>query len=150
MKNVIKLAGEMSKEFETRKSDDGSEFVCLKGGAPKWMTDDVIRPVHDDKLPDDTTYRFIREAVDAISEYDDDATENDIQDRLNEIEPDVYTSDLTSRLNERADHVYYLTEALEGFDIQDGFDALSMAQRIQIDEVSSAVFEALKGIAEEV
>ena len=145
MKNVIKLATEMSKAFEHKTRDDGSEFVCLKAGAPGWMVD-LIHTVHDDKLPDDTTYQFIEMAVDAIAEGDDDATEDDIQERLYEIESDIYTSDLTAWLNARNDHTYYLTRALEEFGIEDGFGALSIAQKIQIDEVSAAVFEALKDL----
>jgi len=98
-------------------------------------------------VPDDTTYKFIQEAIDAISECADNATEDNIRDRLNEIEPDCYTSDLTSWLNERADHVYYLTEALEESGTKDGFQALSIAQGIQIHEVGEAVLSALQAVA---
>jgi len=148
MKKVIELAAEMSENFETKTRDDGKEFVCLKDGAPDWMKDNVIFPVHGDKGPDDTVYRFVQMAVDTISECDDDMTKDDIQDRLFEIETDIYTSDLTAWLNARTDHIYYLTQALDEFGITDGFQALGVAQKIQIDEITGAVFQALMSIAE--
>ena len=109
---------------------------------------DVIYPVHEDKLPDDTTYRFIQMAVDVIADQDKDTTEDDLQEAIIEMEADSYTSELTAWLNERADHVYYLTEALETYGMTDGFDALSSAQKAHMEEVAFAVLNALKKLAE--
>ena len=56
--SIQKLAEQLSAAFETKKRNDGQEFVSLKDGSPEWMTD-VIRATHGDKLPDDTVYAFI-------------------------------------------------------------------------------------------
>ena len=117
----------------------------MKDGSPDWMRDNVIFPAHDDKMPDDTTYRFIEMAVDAIADCEN---EDEIEERIFEIEPDIYTSDLTAWLNERNDHVYYLTEALEEMDIKDGFALLSAAQAIQIREVAFSVLGSLQGLCD--
>src|SRR5689334_2352080 len=97
--SVHSLAAKLSKAFQTKKRNDGNEFVSLKDGSPSWMTD-VVRAAHGDKLPDDTVYAFIGKAADAIADADEDA---DPQDVISEIEPDSYTSDLTAWLNARPD-----------------------------------------------
>lgn len=141
MKTTIEKAEAISKAMEGKKRSDETEFVCLKDDSPEWMKD-VIRTVHGDKLPDDTTYRFIEMAIDAIADCGD---EDEIEERLFELEPDVYTSDLTEWLHARNDHVYYLTEALEEYDLHDGFQALSVAQAKHIQEVA---FDTLRAIEE--
>ena len=144
MKTVIDLAQEMSEAFETRTRDNGDSFRVLKDGSPKWMTG-VIHEVHGEDLPDDTIYRMIEMAVDAMADCEE---VEEIVERIYEIEADVYTSDLTDWLNKRNDHVYYLTEALEEFEPRDGFQLLMMAQKIQIDEVASATLNALQEIVD--
>ncbi len=57
---------------------------------------------------------------------------------------DVYTSDLTSWLNENNNNVYYLTEALEEYDVKDGFQALALAQYKAIYEIYEAVLNLIK------
>jgi hypothetical protein len=133
---------EMYAAFESDKRNDGDMFYKLKSGSPEWMTD-VIHAVHGDKLPDDTVYEMIYEAISRLIELDDDATDDDMTEAIYEMEPDPYTSNLTAWLNKRADHVYYLTEALEQMDIKDGFQALSAAQKIQMDEIGSALVQEL-------
>lgn len=59
----------------------------------------------------------------------------DIEEFNFNIEPDPYTSNLTSWLNNNCHRVYYLTEALEKFDIKDGFQALALAQELEMREV---------------
>jgi hypothetical protein len=139
---------EMYAAFESDKRNDGDMFYKLKSGSPEWMTD-VIHAVHGDKLPDDTVYEMIYDALSRLSEIDDDSEDETVKDldrlfdAIYEMEPDVYTSNLTAWLNKRADHVYYLTEALEQMDIKDGFQALSAAQKIQMDEIGSALVQEL-------
>jgi len=147
MATVQQLAREMAAQFETKKREDGSELVVLKDGAPEWMTD-VIHEVHGDKLPDDTIYQFISEAVDALADAPDDA---DLQDAIIEIEADIYTHDLTAWLHARVDHVYYLTEVMEEFGdgIKDGFALLQYAQKAHKDEVGGALLAALEARAED-
>lgn len=140
MKDVKQLATEMQKVFVTSKRNDGAEYVHLKDGSPDWMTD-VVHEVHGDKLPDDTVYALISRCVDAIADGGDDP-----QESLDEIEPDHYTNDLTGWLHARNDHVYYLTEALEESEFNDGFALLSYAQSIQIREIGSALLTALENV----
>jgi hypothetical protein len=141
--SIQKLAEKLSKALETKKRNDGNEFVSLKDGSPAWMTD-VIRATHGNKLPDDTTYAFIERAADAIADSEDP------QDAIAEIEPDPYTAGLTAWLNARVDHVYYLTEVLEESDIKDGFQLLAAAQQKQLHEVGYALISALEDAAENV
>lgn len=79
------LAGAMAAAFETRTRANGDAFVCLKDGAPEWMTE-IVRAAHDGSLPDDWTYDAVRQCVDLIAEGND---PDDVAP-----EADVYTSDL--------------------------------------------------------
>lgn len=146
-KTIQSLAVELSAALETRKRNDGKAFTCLADGAPQWMTD-VIRAIHDDKLPDDTTYGLIQRCADALAELDADASESDASDTIADLESDVYTNDLTAWLHARADHVYYLTQAMQDYTPSDGFELLSVAQKIQIDEVGCALVYQLSKLAE--
>jgi hypothetical protein len=143
MSTVKSLAAELVEAFVTDKRDNGKEFVHLKDGSPAWMQP-VIRAVYGDKLPDDTVYSFIEQAANAIAESDDDP-----QEAIYELEPDSYTNNLTAWLHERADHVYYLTEAIEQFQPTEGFALLALAQKIQMDEVGSALLAELEKLADE-
>lgn len=125
--------------LETKTRENGDKFVCLKDGSPKWMTE-VIRGIHGDKLPDDTTYDLIERCAGAIQDVDD------MQEAIDELEPDSYTGELTAWLAARVDHVYYLTQALEEFEPKDGFAALAIAQQIQIREIGSALIQALETV----
>jgi hypothetical protein len=144
--SIKKFAEKLSGALETKKRNDGQEFVCLKDGSPAWMTE-VIRSAHGDKLPDDTTYKFIERVADALANASEDAEPSDV---ILEIEPDPYTAGLTAWLNARVDHVYYLTEVLEeGTGITDGFQLLAAAQQKQIHEVGYALVSALEEAAEQ-
>ncbi len=70
----------MSRAFERKTRNDGSEYVSLKDGSPEWMTD-VSHEAHKDgsagiggehgtgaMMPDDWRYDFIEDACDALSE----------------------------------------------------------------------------------
>lgn len=128
--------------LETKTRDNGDKFVSLKDGSPEWMTQ-VIREIHGDKLPDDTTYEFIERCARAIEDVD----AGEMQDAISEIEPDCYTNDLTGWLHARADHVYYLTQALEDYGpFDDGFKLLATAQKMHIDEIGSALIAALENV----
>jgi len=137
---VKDLAEKLSQALTTDKRDNGSEFVHLKDNAAAWMTE-VIRSVHGEKLPDDTTYAFISKCADVIADAAD-----DLNDAITAIEPDVYTHNLTAWLHSRADHVYYLTEVLEESEVKDGFQLLAAAQQKQIQEVGFALISALESV----
>lgn len=150
MKNVINLASEMVEALERAKRTDGTDYLKLKDGSPQWMTD-VIHAGHfdGDRLPDDDIYERVQDCVSAISEMDDDSEEDDISERLQELEADCYTKDLTDWLGSNNYNVYYLTQALEEYEIKDGFKALSTAQYLYIQEIAGNVLSALKDEAEE-
>jgi hypothetical protein len=136
---VRDLAEQLAKALVQDTRTDGEKFYKLADGSPEWMTE-VIHAVHGEKMPDDTTYEFISRCADAIADGSDDP-----QDAISEIEPDVYTHDLTEWLHRRADHVYYLTEALED-GAKDGFQLLQAAQQKHIMEVGNSLISELEDV----
>jgi hypothetical protein len=132
-KNVNELAKDALGWFITDARDNGEEFIKTKEGRPDWLKN-LIFTVHDGMLPDDYRYKFIEDALIMIADQDED-TDLDCP----EIEADIYTSDLTKWLHSRNDRVYYLTEALETFEIKDGFWALQEAQLREREEVYYSV-----------
>ena len=94
-------------------------------------------------LPDDYRYKFILDALEIIANSDQEA-ELDYP----EIEADIYTGDLTAWLHSRNDRVCYLTEALEEYDIDDGFWALQEAQLREREEVYFSVLNSLRELRE--
>jgi hypothetical protein len=91
-------------------------------------------------MPDDYRYKFIEDALIMIADQDEDADDLDCP----EIEADSYTSELTKWLHSRNDRVYYLTEALEEYEIKDGFQALQEAQLREREEVYHSVLSSLR------
>ena len=81
MENVIKLAEEMSKAFETVEKHGGIKIVVLKMGSPQWMTD-VVQAAHSDRFPDDDVYTRVEDCIATISEMDNDSSEDDIRERF--------------------------------------------------------------------
>ena len=147
-KTIVTLARQMQEAMTTSERNDGTKYHHLQDDHPAWMQE-VVHNAHGDKLPDDTTYRFLSDALDLIYELDDKATEDDIREAIFErIEADVYTSDLTAWLGARNDHVYYLTEALEESGITDGFQALMYAQKKHKEEVAFDLVSELEKIRE--
>jgi hypothetical protein len=141
---IQQLAKELNNALTHDKRNDGAEYVHLKDGSAPWMTE-VIRAVHGDKLPDDTTYQFIEKCAEAIANSD----EGSEQDAISDLEADVYTNNLTAWLHARADHIEYLTQALEEFGAREGSQALMIAQKTQIDEVGACLVSELEKIVEE-
>jgi len=148
MDTVITLAKELQEYLTRSTREDDTTYVHLKDGYPQWMKD-VIREAHGDRLPDDDVYERIEDIIDTLSDIDDDASEDEIQERIDGIEPDVYTSDLTEWLNARNDNVYYLTEALEEMEIKDGFQLLAYAQSIYIREIANTLISELQKLVDE-
>lgn len=141
-KTVQELASALADAFVTDKRNDGKEFVHLKTNSPQWMTD-AVHKAHGNTMPDDTIYEFCQRAAFAIADAEEP------EEAINEMEPDPYTHDLTAWLHARADHVYFLTEALEeGSGITDGFQLLARAQQIQIHEIARILLAALEELAE--
>ena len=140
--SVQKLAKFYETFFFTKKRDDGEEFWLVKDDAPEELKE-LIHEAHEDMFPDDYKYEFILEALSTLSEYEDP------DDAIEGIEADIYTSDLTDWLNSRNDRVYYLTEAQQQYQPEDGFQALSLAQYQEKSEVFWSVKNSLENTVEE-
>jgi len=148
MSTIKQLAEQMSQAFEVRTRDNGDKFRCLKDDCPEWM-DDVVSDAHGSMLADDWRYEFIENAVDKISEADDDASDDDLSDLEYELEADVYTSDLTGWLHSRADRLGWLDQATEesGGEFDSAFNLLSAGQLLEKQEVFRLVLDSLRELA---
>ena len=121
-------------QFVLKNRDNGNAFYCLIDNADEDLRD-LIHSAHDDLMPDDYKYQFIYDAISGISK---DRHYSEV------ISADVYTSALTAWLNSSNGRVYYLTEALESFQPSDGFNALTIAQEIEKEEVYRSVLSSLE------
>ncbi len=144
-KTLQGLAEEMYDNFESRTRNDESKFYCLKDRI-QWQVD-VCHKAHGDRLPNDDIYDCI---VDALERFSECETEEEMQDSVYELEAPVYTSTLTKWLHSSNYNVYYLTEALEEFDVKDGFQALTIAYNKMQTEVANAILNELVKRLEEI
>ena len=149
---MVSLFGDLDDAMITKKRDNGDEFVILDDDKKEeWMTE-VIHEVHkalDYFMPDDTCYRFIERVAGELREGDGEADEDDLREMVCEIEPDIYTHNLTTWLNARNDHIYYLNQAQEmGLEL-DGFQLLTYAQKMYIEEIGNALISAVVETVEE-
>lgn len=142
--NINEIAKYYLDQFEYVKRGDKT-ITVMKDSRDKELYDAVFK-AHEDKLPLDFIFDKFSSILDAIGEY----TNNDIDDlRDNGLEivdglVSVYTSDLTAWLNENNYNVYYLTEALEDGDCDDGFKLLMRAQYKAIDDIFAGVVELIE------
>ena len=138
-KSLQDLASYYYKFFTTNERPNGDKIVVLKDDAPEELKE-LVRDAHGDMLPDDYKYRFIEDALGNFADYDDPDS------AIDEMESDVYTSDLTEWLNSSNNRVYYLSDALSEYGVNDGFQALSLAQLQEKREVAWAVKDSLETI----
>ena len=136
-KTIQEVAKEMYENMETKTRTNGEHFIACKKDI-SWQRD-IILDAHGDKLPDDQVYHFIHDALATLT----DSEEGSEDEAIYEMESDPYTFDLTKWLHSRADRVYYLTDAIEN-GAKDGFQALSMAQKAEMDEVGLAILRGIK------
>lgn len=137
MKRSVAIAA-LAATFETRKRDNGEEFVVLKDGRPEWMRD-VCREAHGGMMPDDTRYAMIREVVDAINNGGDDACE--IADTLCDTYNTALVEWLASSPIKRAE---YVDEANEERGVRDDdglFGMLRRGQYMEYCEIASAILD---------
>ena len=127
------------------KERNGDNIVVFKNNVSQDLRDSVYK-AHGEHLPDDWIFDKYQSILSNLSDYDINSLD-DIEDNRSEIVDglvDVYTSDLTSWLNSHNDNVYYIEEAQKTFGaIDDGFQLLSSAQYIAIDEIYSEVINLL-------
>lgn len=144
MKTVQELAAEYSNRFETRKRDDGKEFVCLKDSEQdkdETLTE-LIRSAHGDMFPDDWKYDFVLRALYAIADAEDDSLEDC------EIEPDIYNHDLLEWLPSNAHRWGGYAEDAIGEGATTITDACQWGQANEIREVYDSVLASLREIVE--
>jgi len=139
-KTIQSVAQEILNNMEEATRNDGSKYIRTIKDI-EWQKE-IIFKAHQDRLPSDYIYEFIQDALYAIVDAED--NEEAIEEAIYGIEADVYTSDLTRWLHSNNHNVYYLTEALEEFEIKDGFQALAIAQQKQKQEVAIKVLNGIK------
>lgn len=148
---IQKLAQEIVNQFTSSTRDNGETFYHLIDGSPEWMTD-VIHEAHGNTLPDDTVYEFVRDAVYALAEADEDADTEELREAIYELEPEYRNYHL---LQWAARWSEYIDQAISEFGAQtiesssDFFTLLQSAQKCQIDEIGNAVINALESLADE-
>lgn len=148
---IQQLAAQMRDQFTSNTRDNGETFYHLLDGHPEWMTD-VVREAHGNTLPDDTVYEFIRDAVYALAEADDDADTEELREAIYELEPEYRNYHL---LQWAARWSEYIDQAISNFGAQtigsssDLFTLLQSAQKCQIEEIGNAVINALESLADE-
>ena len=139
---IQSVAQEMLDNLETKTRQDGAEFKRNKKEI-EWQKD-IIHKAHGDKLSDDYVYEFVYDTLCVLCECE----EGQEEECIYEMKADCYTDNLTAWLHSRCDRVYYLTEALEEFGCKDGFEALTIAQQKEIQEVAFAVYNGIQEYVE--
>jgi hypothetical protein len=143
MKTIAEKAQYYRSFFERKEvpeSRNSAGFIWINKDHENQEVKDLCFTAHNNggMLPDDFIYSRIVEALDCLVEREPE-DEDKARERLYELEADIYTSDLTAWLNSSNTRLYYLTEVLEQFGCKDGFQALAIAQKLEIDEISNSV-----------
>ena len=125
---VKEYANKMYSAMERAARRDGSEYVRLKYNCEneKEYTS-IIYDVHADLnqgLPDDFTYRVIREMLAEIEDQEDIGSPEDI-------EADIYTSELLDWMREDLSRVERVNDALKDLG---GDDIISLMMYAQVQE----------------
>jgi len=120
-------------------SPTGKPIIRLKPGSPPWMQK-IVADAHLNTPPDSSVYRVIEIAADIIM---DGGHEWEIRDRLTEIEPMQDVGDLEEWLESNRRNRAYANMAVQLYNAETHEDALSIGQKIWIDEITEAVFEGL-------
>ena len=141
MGTIQSTAKEMCDNFIQKERENGDKFYCIKDNID-WQRD-IIHKAHLDRMPNDDSYNRIYDFLSSFCDLDGTAIEEDFSEVVYQTEPDVYTSDLTKWLNDYNENVYYLTEAIEQGLASDGFQLLSCAQKIYLEEIGTALLEGI-------
>lgn len=159
--DVQNVAREAARCFETARRatgdtatgprEDGDEYVRVRDGSPEWVTE-LVRAGHQDgsdggMLPEDYRYRFVREAVDAIAEADDDADLYEIGVEYADDLPDA-THELTSWLGSMASRYGYVDESISENGVHTGEGVLDLIRRGMAAE-RSEVYDRVLGFLTE-
>lgn len=139
---IQSLAKECLTYLETKKRDNGNEFICHTKAAPEWFMD-LIHKAHDDFLPDDYKYEFILNTLYSIANSNKKA---DLDELGYEIEADIYTSDLIQWLASNLYRIEYVNEAMADFgtDVKDIIQYIQMGQQKEKQEVYTTILDGLR------
>lgn len=147
MTETTTKATELAAMFETRKRDNGEEFVSLTDNVPDWASEFVMEAHGTDFLPDDYRYRWIAEALELIAQEGED---EDLASRFAD-DVDVYTSSLLAWLASNLQRTGYCDEAVsEGMtDGRDIVKTIMAGQASERYEVFTNVVAALEDLETE-
>lgn len=143
---VKELAKLMQGYLTTGKRDNGKTFVMLKDSAKDWMRN-VCHKAHGDTLPDDYTYLFIQDALEAIVEADN------LDEADTYLAADTYTNKLLTWLSSMGSRCSYVDQAIENYgkantimeDIRNGqFEEMREVLNIVIIELSKLDLDDIK------
>lgn len=147
---VVRLAKVASPLFVWDARTNGDKFMRVADGAPEWVSH-LAMYAHGNMMPDDWRYRFISDAVDAISEMVDDGDEDAIQDRGREWEPSVYNAALLEWLSSNLHRIGYVDEAVEELEHSSRgvMGDIAMGQYEEFQETFNLVCEFLDELEED-
>lgn len=145
-KLIAKYNNQLIQKRVKRNSDQEEITITVfADNASKELRNSVYQ-AHQESLPSDWIFGTYADILQKLEDYTisdiDDVYEyrGEIVDSL----VDVYTADLTKWLADSVYNVEYLTQALEEYDPKDGFQLLTMAQYLAIDEVFGYVCQLLE------
>jgi len=128
---TVKL-NDLAQYFTTGKRDNDEIYYFLNDEAPQ-VLHDAIHEAHGDMLPDDFIYSLCYDICCAFEEHEE-VTSETAYDVMESLEPSIYTADLTKWLASNNMRIDYLNEAIEIYNITDGFQLLATAQMCEINE----------------
>ena len=146
--NIIKKAELLAANIENKKFEDGVERVIISNKASKAINQElsnlIIKVRDNTNLSTDSIYQFVWDSLCLISEQDEDATTEQLEDMLCEIEGDIYNHNLTNWLNKSNQHLEYVNQALEEFGMKDAASAIQTGQMLAKQEVARIVLNEIK------
>ena len=102
MSELNKISLEVLNHFYKRESDD---LWFKKDDSPEWVQD-MVRDAHGDLFPNNHSYQFIVEALNAFTNYDDPEI------AISEIESDPYYSQLIDWLGSDTTRMLYADDGM--------------------------------------
>ena len=154
MSSIRSLARIGANSFHAVKCDESRMpdgfFYVKNDDAPEWVVE-LVKEAHGDMLPDDYKYKFVVGALEAITESDDDANIDDIDDNARSIvhdNVDIYTSRLFHWVRSHTDRLATANNFGKEFEAETIEAFLSGGQYFEIDEVFQTVLSTLANLAE--
>ena len=138
MTTRTEMIEEFYKNFETHNRDDGESIIVLLKDAPEWQYK-VVRTAHFDKLPNNWSYRMIRDCVAHMCDYlDDENPHESIQRATAELDqciPD-YTGELINWAGSHLDRWNSISSAMrEHSHVRDVTQVTRIAYREELERV---------------